>query len=164
MGWISFQLQKKLGWNEVGSSTIVIKWMGVQAEFILVSKTDLGTFLFIIFILSKTDSWGHKRFGRWWLCCTKANLSGNVQRSRREDFWVGYTWTRNQLGNLVSKWSWKVRTKRSFVTAWYDIFVTRYQSKGVSKKALGLGIGAGFLGGAALGVGGAMATNSVYQR
>ena len=46
----------------------------------------------------------------------------------------------------------------------WNIHVTRYQSKGVSKKALGLGIGAGFLGGAALGVGGAMATNSVYQR
>jgi len=52
-------------------------------------------------------------------------------------------------------------------TSWGTSFpsgVGRYQSKGVSKKALGLGIGAGFLGGAALGVGGAMATNSVYQR
>merc|ERR1719391_269036 len=42
--------------------------------------------------------------------------------------------------------------------------VGRYQSKGVSKKALGLGIGAGFLGGAALGAVGGMATASVYQR
>ena len=42
--------------------------------------------------------------------------------------------------------------------------MTRYKSKGVSKKALGLGIGAGFLGGAALGVAGGMATASVYQR
>ena len=40
----------------------------------------------------------------------------------------------------------------------------RYKSKGISKKALGLGIGAGFLGGAALGVAGGMATASVYQR
>ena len=36
--------------------------------------------------------------------------------------------------------------------------------KGFSKKALGLGIGAGFLGGAALGAAGAMATYSVYHR
>ena len=46
----------------------------------------------------------------------------------------------------------------------YMYNVTRYKSKGVSKKALGLGIGAGFLGGAALGVAGGMATASVYQR
>jgi len=38
------------------------------------------------------------------------------------------------------------------------------QKKGISKKALGLGIGAGFLGGAALGVAGTMATYSVYHR
>lgn len=49
-----------------------------------------------------------KRFGRWGLCRPKANLSGNVQRSWGENFWVGYTWPRNQLGNLVSKWSWPV--------------------------------------------------------
>jgi hypothetical protein len=38
------------------------------------------------------------------------------------------------------------------------------QKKGFSKKALGLGVGAGFLGGAALGVAGTMATYSVYHR
>jgi len=38
------------------------------------------------------------------------------------------------------------------------------QKKGISKKALGLGIGAGFLGGAALGVAGTMASYSVYHR
>jgi len=38
------------------------------------------------------------------------------------------------------------------------------QKKGISKKALGLGIGAGFLGGAALGVAGTMATYSVYHK
>merc|ERR1719305_2075667 len=46
-------------------------------------------------------------------------------------------------------------------TSWGTSFpsgVGRYQSKGVSKKALGLGIGAGCLGGGALGVGGGMAT------
>jgi hypothetical protein len=42
--------------------------------------------------------------------------------------------------------------------------VGKYESRGVSKKALGLGIGAGFLGGAALGVAGTMATYSVYHR
>jgi len=36
--------------------------------------------------------------------------------------------------------------------------------KGFSKKALGLGVAAGFLGGAALGAAGAMATYSVYHR
>jgi len=52
-------------------------------------------------------------------------------------------------------------------TSWGTSFpsgVGKYQSKGVSKKALGLGIGAGFLGGAALGAVGGMATASVYQR
>jgi len=38
------------------------------------------------------------------------------------------------------------------------------QKKGFSKKALGLGIGAGFLGGAALGVAGTMATYSVVHK
>ena len=38
------------------------------------------------------------------------------------------------------------------------------QKKGFSKKALGLGIGAGFVGGAALGVAGTMATYSVYHK
>jgi len=52
-------------------------------------------------------------------------------------------------------------------TSWGTSFpsgVGKYKSSGISKKALGLGIGAGFLGGAALGVAGAMATASVYQR
>jgi len=52
-------------------------------------------------------------------------------------------------------------------TSWGTSFpsgVGKYKSKGISKKALGLGIGAGFLGGAALGVAGGMATASVYQR
>ena len=35
---------------------------------------------------------------------------------------------------------------------------------GFSKKALGLGVGAGFLGGAGLGVAGTLATYSVYHR
>ena len=37
------------------------------------------------------------------------------------------------------------------------------KKQGVSKKMLGLGVGAGFLGGAALGVAGTMATYSVYH-
>lgn len=36
--------------------------------------------------------------------------------------------------------------------------------KGISKKALGLGIGAGFLGGAALGVAGTAMTMGAYHR
>ena len=40
----------------------------------------------------------------------------------------------------------------------YDI------KNGLSKKALGLGVGAGFLGGAASGAAGTMATYSVYHR
>eukprot|EP00092_Neocalanus_flemingeri_P106556 GFUD01136724.1.p1 GENE.GFUD01136724.1~~GFUD01136724.1.p1 ORF type:complete len:712 (-),score=170.30 GFUD01136724.1:71-2206(-) len=40
----------------------------------------------------------------------------------------------------------------------------KQKKKGISKKMLGLGIGAGFLGGAALGVAGTMATYSVYHR
>ena len=38
------------------------------------------------------------------------------------------------------------------------------KKKGLSKKALGLGVGAGFVGGAALGMAGTMATYSVYHR
>ena len=38
------------------------------------------------------------------------------------------------------------------------------KKQGVSKKMLGLGVGAGFLGGAALGVAGTMATYSVYHK
>ena len=38
------------------------------------------------------------------------------------------------------------------------------QKSGISKKALGLGVAAGFVGGAALGVAGTMATYSVYHR
>lgn len=40
----------------------------------------------------------------------------------------------------------------------------RYGGKGFSKKALGLGVGAGFIGGAALGVAGTVATMGVYHR
>ena len=41
----------------------------------------------------------------------------------------------------------------------------RYQSRpGFSKKALGLGVGAGFLGGAGLGAAGTLATYSAYHR
>jgi type II secretory pathway pseudopilin PulG len=58
---------------------------------------------------------------------------------------------------------------RGYGTNWGTNFgsgVGRYpqQKKGFSKKALGLGVGAGFLGGAALGVAGTMATYSVYHR
>ena len=42
--------------------------------------------------------------------------------------------------------------------------VGRYGGKGYSKKALGLGVGAGFLGGAALGAAGTAATYGVYHR
>jgi hypothetical protein len=52
-------------------------------------------------------------------------------------------------------------------TSWGTSFpggVGRYGSSGVSKKALGLGVGAGFLGGAALGMAGTMATYGVYHR
>ena len=38
------------------------------------------------------------------------------------------------------------------------------KKKGLSKKALGLGVAAGFVGGAALGMAGTMATYSVYHR
>ena len=88
----------KLGWKKVGEASIIIKWikwmgvqvikwikwiikwiMGVQAEFILISKTDLERFLFIFVLSNKTG--------------TKTDLSGNIQRSWRKDSWVGYTWT-----------------------------------------------------------------------
>ena len=53
-------------------------------------------------------------------------------------------------------------------TSWGTSFANgagQYKSKsGFSKKALGLGVGAGFLGGAGLGVAGTLATYSVYHR
>ena len=53
-------------------------------------------------------------------------------------------------------------------TSWGTSFASgagQYKSKsGFSKKALGLGVGAGFLGGAGLGVAGTLATYSVYHR
>ena len=53
-------------------------------------------------------------------------------------------------------------------TSWGTNFANgagQYKSKsGFSKKALGLGVGAGFLGGAGLGVAGTLATYSVYHR
>jgi len=53
-------------------------------------------------------------------------------------------------------------------TSWGTNFaggVGRYKpSGGISKKMLGLGVGAGFLGGAALGVAGTMASYSVYHK
>ena len=54
-------------------------------------------------------------------------------------------------------------------TSWGTNFaggVGRWKPKkqGVSKKMLGLGVGAGFLGGAALGVAGTMASYSVYHK
>ena len=98
-------VDKKVRIGGIGESAEVIKWLGVSAEFILVPKADLG----LLFIPSKTDSW-LKRFGRWGIRQPKAHLSGNVQRSWGEDFWVVYTWPWNQLGNLVSKWSWQVGT------------------------------------------------------
>ena len=56
----------------------------------------------------------------------------------------------------------ELASKQRETSKWHHVI--RYKSSGISKKALGLGIGAGFLGGAALGVAGAMATASVYQR
>ena len=88
------------------------KWLGVWARIILllVPKADLG----LLFVLSQTDSWlvWLKKFGRWGFCRPKIRLSGNIQCSWWEDFWVGYTWPRNKLGNLLSKWSWPVRTDK----------------------------------------------------
>ena len=53
-------------------------------------------------------------------------------------------------------------------TSWGTSFANgagQYKSKsGFSKKALGLGVGAGFLGGAGLGVAGTLASYSVYHR
>ena len=42
--------------------------------------------------------------------------------------------------------------------------VGKYGGKGFSKKALGLGVGAGFVGGAALGAAGTVASMGVYHR
>jgi len=57
--------------------------------------------------------------------------------------------------------------KPGYGTAWGTNFGSGHMYKkksGISKKALGLGVAAGFVGGAALGVAGTMATYSVYHR
>jgi len=58
-------------------------------------------------------------------------------------------------------------TSKGYGTAWGTKFKpdsVYKQKKGFSKKALGLGVAAGFIGGAAVGVAGTMATYSVYHR
>jgi len=61
----------------------------------------------------------------------------------------------------------KTMSSPGYGTAWGTKFgaAQKYkQKKGFSKKALGLGVAAGFVGGAAVGIGGTMATYSVYHR
>ena len=58
-------------------------------------------------------------------------------------------------------------SKPGFGTAFGTKFTpaTQYkQKKGFSKKAMGLGVAAGFVGGAALGVAGTKATYGIYHR
>jgi len=72
----------------------------------------------------------------------------------------------SSLGSIFSKKP-KTASAPGYGTAWgtkFDSKSVYKQKKGFSKKALGLGVAAGFVGGAALGVAGTMATYSVYHR
>ena len=72
----------------------------------------------------------------------------------------------SSIGSMFHKKP-KTLSSPGYGTAWGTKFggQTMYkQKKGFSKKALGLGVAAGFVGGAALGVAGTMATYSVYHR
>ena len=121
---------------------VIIVWMGSPRITLLLPKADHGLLIFLpqadcgrqnwrfcwrFCETSKLQHWRYcwlkryrrhcwllwlKRFGRWWFCGTKADLSGNVQRSWWEDFWLGYSWSRHQLGNLFSKWSWQVSKEK----------------------------------------------------
>jgi len=80
-----------------------------------------------------------------------------------------YGYPKQKSGGLSSIFKKKPKTMSSpgYGTAWGTKFGadTKYkQKKGFSKKALGLGVAAGFVGGAAVGVAGTMATYSVYHR
>jgi len=68
------------------------------------------------------------------------------------------------FGSSKNKYGYKTP---GYGTAWGTKFsggAGKYAKKGISKKALGLGVAAGFVGGAALGVAGTMATYSVYHK
>ena len=72
----------------------------------------------------------------------------------------------SSIGDVFNKKP-KTLSSPGYGTAWGTKFSdqTVYkQKKGFSKKALGLGVAAGFVGGAALGVAGTVATYSVYHR
>ena len=83
----------------------------------------------------------------------------------------GYTKPKKSIGSYLfgsKKKSYGYKTP-GYGTNWGTNFaggMGQYKKPktGISKKALGLGIGAGFLGGAALGVAGTMATYSVYHK
>lgn len=85
--------------------------------------------------------------------------------------YAGYTKPKKSIGSYLfgsKKKSYGYKTP-GHGTNWGTNFaggMGQYKKpkKGISKKALGLGIGAGFLGGAALGVAGTMATYSVYHK
>ena len=85
--------------------------------------------------------------------------------------YAGYSKPKKSIGSYLfgsSKKSYGYKTP-GYGTNWGTNFaggMGQYKKpkKGISKKALGLGIGAGFLGGAALGVAGTMATYSVYHK
>ena len=85
--------------------------------------------------------------------------------------YAGYTKPKKSIGSYLfgsKKKSYGYKTP-GYGTNWGTNFaggMGQYKKPktGISKKALGLGIGAGFLGGAALGVAGTMATYSVYHK
>jgi len=80
----------------------------------------------------------------------------------------GYSYPKSsQKFTSIFKKKPKTYSSPGYGTAWGTKFTpeTKYkQKKGFSKKALGLGVAAGFLGGAAVGVAGTKATYGVYHR
>ena len=102
--------------------------------------------------------------------------------SRRKSFsknsfgvsqYSGFKKPKKSLGSHLLKGSKKRYGYKTpgYGTKWGTSFgsgLGKYEGKkarnGISKKVLGLGVGAGFLGGAAAGVAGTMATYSVYHK
>jgi len=78
-----------------------------------------------------------------------------------------YSYPKSSSLSSIFKKKPKTVTSPGYGTAFgtkFDSGSIYKQKKGFSKKALGLGVAAGFVGGAAIGVAGTMATYSVYHR
>ena len=105
-------------------------------------------------------------FQEW--CETVFCLHSPHQVPGNSHIWKENCWLQGGETGLPSQLISDCTQAPGYGTSWGTSFANgagQYKSKsGFSKKALGLGVGAGFLGGAGLGVAGTLASYSVYHR